>query len=88
MTIDGVDIRQYRLQSLRERISIVPQDAVLFSGTIRDNLRYGKLDATDAEIGKPHALHTRTTSCRVCPRATTHWSPRLVADSRVASVSD
>ncbi|MFN7981172.1 MAG: ABC transporter ATP-binding protein [Vicinamibacterales bacterium] len=50
VTIDGVDIRQYRLQSLRERISIVPQDAVLFSGTIRDNLRYGKLDATDAEI--------------------------------------
>ncbi len=50
VTIDGVDIRQYRLRSLRERISIVPQDAVLFSGTIRDNLRYGKLDATDAEI--------------------------------------
>lgn len=50
VTIDGVDIRKYRLRSLRERISIVPQDAVLFSGTIRDNLRYGKLDATDAEI--------------------------------------
>lgn len=50
VTIDDVDIRKYRLRSLRERISIVPQDAVLFSGTIRDNLRYGKLDATDAEI--------------------------------------
>ena len=48
--VDGVDVRQYRLRSLREKIAIVPQDAVLFAGTIRDNLRYGKLDATDAEI--------------------------------------
>ena len=50
LLIDGVDVRDYRLRSLRERIAIVPQDAVLFSGSIRDNLRYGKLDATDAEI--------------------------------------
>ena len=48
--VDGIDVRQYRLRSLREKIAIVPQDAVLFSGTIRDNLRYGRLDATDAEI--------------------------------------
>ncbi len=48
--IDGVDVRQYRLRSLRERIAIVPQDAVLFSGTIADNLRYGKLEATREEI--------------------------------------
>ena len=39
--IDGVDVREYRIRSLRERIAIVPQDAVLFSGTIADNLRYG-----------------------------------------------
>ena len=45
-----MDARQYKLRSLRERISIVPQDAVLFSGTIADNLRYGKLDATQAEL--------------------------------------
>ncbi|MFN7916167.1 MAG: ABC transporter ATP-binding protein [Vicinamibacterales bacterium] len=48
--IDGVDTRQYKLRSLRERISIVPQDAMLFSGTIADNLRYGRLDATQEEI--------------------------------------
>jgi ABC-type multidrug transport system fused ATPase/permease subunit len=48
--IDGVDARKYRLRTLRERIAIVPQDAVLFSGTIADNLRYGKLDATREEI--------------------------------------
>jgi ATP-binding cassette, subfamily B, bacterial len=48
--IDGVDVRQYKLRSLREKIAIVPQDAMLFSGTIADNLRYGKLDATSEEI--------------------------------------
>ena len=50
MLIDGVDVRGYRVRSLRERIAIVLQDPVLFSGTIADNLRYGRLDATDAEI--------------------------------------
>lgn len=48
--VDGVDVRQYRVRSLREQTAIVLQDPVLFSGTIRDNLRYGRLDATDAEI--------------------------------------
>jgi ATP-binding cassette, subfamily B, bacterial len=50
VAIDGVDVRNYRVQSLRERIAIVLQDPVLFSGTIADNIRYGKLDATEAEI--------------------------------------
>ena len=50
MLIDGVDVRGYRLRSLRERIAIVLQDPVLFAGTIADNLRYGRLDATDAEV--------------------------------------
>jgi ATP-binding cassette subfamily B protein/subfamily B ATP-binding cassette protein MsbA len=48
--VDGRDVRSYRLRSLRERIAIVLQDPVLFSGTIADNLRYGRLDATDAEV--------------------------------------
>jgi ABC-type multidrug transport system fused ATPase/permease subunit len=48
--IDGVDIRNYRVRSLRERIGIVLQDPVLFAGTIADNLRYGRLDATPEEI--------------------------------------
>ena len=50
VTIDGVDVRQYRVRSLREKIAIVLQDPVLFAGTIADNLRYGRLDATDEEI--------------------------------------
>jgi ATP-binding cassette, subfamily B, bacterial len=48
--IDGVDVRRYRVRSLRDRISIVLQDPVLFQGTIADNLRYGRLDATREEI--------------------------------------
>jgi len=48
--VDGVDVRQYQLRSLRERVAIVLQDPVLFSGTIADNLRYGRLDATREEI--------------------------------------
>ena len=48
--IDGVDVRRYRVRSLREHIAIVLQDPVLFSGTIADNLRYGRLDATPQEI--------------------------------------
>jgi ATP-binding cassette subfamily B protein len=48
--VDGVDVRQYRVRSLRERIAIVLQDPVLFAGTISDNLRYGRLDATQDDI--------------------------------------
>ena len=50
VTIDGRDVKDYRLDALRERIGIVPQKAVLFHGTIRDNLKWGKDNATDAEI--------------------------------------
>ena len=48
--IDGQDIRAFDLESYRNRLGIVPQQPFLFSGTIRDNIRYGKQDATDAEI--------------------------------------
>lgn len=48
--IDGRDIRDYQLDSLRGQISIVLQDSVLFGATIRDNIAYGSLGATDAEI--------------------------------------
>lgn len=46
----GRDVKEYRLASLRGRIGIVPQRAILFRGTIRDNIRKGKPDATDDEI--------------------------------------
>lgn len=50
ITIDGMDIKKVTLESLRSQIGIVLQDTFIFSGPIRDNLRYGKLDATMQEI--------------------------------------
>jgi ABC-type multidrug transport system fused ATPase/permease subunit len=50
VTIDGADVRRYKVRSLREKIAIVLQDPLLFSGTIADNIRYGRLDATQAEV--------------------------------------
>ena len=48
--VDGQDIRTVTIESLRSQIGIVPQDTILFSGTLRDNIAYGKRDATDDEI--------------------------------------
>ncbi|MGN1136031.1 MAG: ABC transporter ATP-binding protein [Oscillospiraceae bacterium] len=48
--IDGKDISKVTLKSLRSQMGIMLQDSFIFSGTIRDNIRYGKLDATDEEI--------------------------------------
>lgn len=48
--IDGTDIKDLTLDSLRDNIGIVQQDVYLFSGTVKDNIRYGKEDATDQEI--------------------------------------
>lgn len=50
--IDGVDVRDYPQQELRSRIGIVPQRAVLFSGSIRENMKWGREDATDEEINE------------------------------------
>jgi ABC-type multidrug transport system fused ATPase/permease subunit len=48
--VDGHDIRSLTLKSLRQQISVVLQEPLLFSGTIADNIRYGRLEATDDEI--------------------------------------
>ena len=48
--IDGLDIRDVTAKSLREQIGIVPQETVLFSTTVMENIRYGRLDATDEEV--------------------------------------
>ena len=48
--IDGLDIRDVKLSSLREQIGIVPQETLLFSTTVMENIRYGRLDATDDEV--------------------------------------
>ena len=48
--VDGVDVREQSVEALRRKIAVVPQKAVLFQGTIRDNLRWGDLSATDEEL--------------------------------------
>ena len=50
ITIDGEDIRRVTLQSLREQVGIVPQETVLFNGSVYDNILYGRLDATKEEV--------------------------------------
>lgn len=48
--VDGVDVRDYQLKALRQKIGFIPQKALLFTGTIEENLKYGKSDATSEEL--------------------------------------
>ena len=50
IALDGVDLRDLRLKDLRDHITIVPQEAVLFAGTIFENIKLGRMDATDDEV--------------------------------------
>jgi ABC-type multidrug transport system fused ATPase/permease subunit len=56
ITIDGVDVRDVKLQSLRREIGIVSQDPFLFSATVRENISFGRADATDEEIVRAATL--------------------------------
>ena len=60
VTVDGLDLRHITQNSLRRQISVVPQDTHLFSGTVMDNIRYGRLNASDEEVveaGKAVGAH-------------------------------
>jgi len=48
--LDGIDVREYKIKDLRQRVAVVLQETILFSGTIRDNIKWGKPDATEEEI--------------------------------------
>ena len=50
ITIDGYDVKDVTFKSLREQIGLVPQETVLFNATIKENILYGRLDATDEEV--------------------------------------
>src|SRR5206468_961935 len=54
--VDGVDIREVTMASLRSQMGLVPQDPFLFSGTIAENIRFGRLDATDEEVAEAAKL--------------------------------
>ena len=56
LTIDGVDVRDVKLQSLRREIGIVSQDPFLFSATVRENIAFGRPDATDEEVTRAATL--------------------------------
>jgi ATP-binding cassette subfamily B protein len=56
LTIDGADVRDVKLQSLRREIGIVSQDPFLFSATVRENISFGRPDATDADIARAASL--------------------------------
>jgi len=60
VTIDGQDVRKLTLEQLRSRIGLVPQKALLFSGTIADNIRFGKEDATEEEIAHAASIAQAT----------------------------
>lgn len=50
--VNGTDVREWKQEELRKRVGVVPQKSVLFRGTVRDNMKWGKEDATDSEIAE------------------------------------
>ena len=69
VTIDGHDVRSVTLESLRRQMGVMLQDTFIFSGNVRENIRYGKLDATDAEIeAAAKAVHAHVWASRTVLR--------------------
>ena len=87
ITIDGRDIRQVTMRSLREQIGIVPQETALFGGTVRDNIVYGKLDASQEEIEAAARGPTPMISSWNCPRVTIPAWASGASSSAAASAS-
>src|SRR4030088_2582853 len=77
VTIDGQDVRQFDPPSVREQIAAVLQEPMLFNTSVRDNLRYGRLDATDAEIEMAaHAAEAHAFICELPDGYDTLVGPR------------
>ena len=75
--IDGFDVQQVTIESLRKQMGIMTQDNYLFSGTIKENIRYGKLDATDDEIiAAAKAVHADEFICKLSDGYDTKLSER------------
>ena len=86
VTLDGRDLRELTKKSLRAQIGIVLQDTLLFSTTIRENIAYGRPDATEAEIREAaQRAPRRMTSSAGCRRATTAPSANAADTSASAS---
>lgn len=74
---DGISINNIHKPDLRRSLGIVLQDTNLFTGTVRENIRYGNLDATDQEVEAAAALANAMILSAACPRATTLCSPAM-----------
>ncbi len=72
--IDGIDVREIAQDSLLAQIGIVPQETILFSGTVRDNIRYGRPEPATRRSSRRRRPRRRTTSSWRCRRATTPTS--------------
>ncbi len=73
ITYDGIDVRDISKESLRRSLGIVLQDTHLFTGTIADNIRYGRLDATDEEVRAAARLANADTFIRHLPKGYDTW---------------
>ena len=65
--IDGIDIRDVTIDSLRNNVGLVPQDTILFNSTVKENVLYGKLDATEEEVWKAIKLANAETFVKELP---------------------
>ena len=85
--IDGTPVTDLDLRAYRRRLGYVPQEPFLFSGTIRDNIAYGRPDASDAEVEQAARGSARTSSSPSYPAATSTRSPSAAARCRPGNVS-
>ena len=77
----GADVRDYDMDALRDQVAMVLQKNVLFSGTIKDNLRWGKKDATDEEMVRMCQLAQADSFIQESPTSTTPISSRAAPTS-------
>ena len=85
--IDGVNVTDYHLEGLRGQIGFVLQDTVLFLGSVRDNIAYGRPDATQGKLSRPRRWPMRMSSSRRCRTVTTRWWASAASPFRAASAS-
>ena len=68
MVIDGNNVKEYPFSQLRKKVGMVPQQAVLFKGTIRDNMKWGKEDASEEEIQRALSIAQASGFVKMCIR--------------------
>ena len=85
--VDGQDVSRCTQQSLRRQVAYVPQEALLFHRSIRENIAYGRAGATDEQIREAARLANAWSSSTACPVASTPWWASAASSFRAASAS-